>query len=384
MVSYANTQSNYINTVSGISTIKNTNRQNFYSDLNKTIYGNFQKNIFSLGKINLSLGFLSRIGSVIFLTAILSYTSWQVYSDILMVGELTAIFSISSTLIPAISNLALIVTPMNEAKVAFNRMYEFINMEPEKTAVDNECPDISKIEINKLSFRFPGRKQILKNATLKLSRGKIIALAGESGSGKTTLGFILQKFYTPESGNILINDTVNLQNIAANIWRSAISVVPQDINIFNGNVIYNICLDNSEQEARKVIDFLNQNDFIKYMNDFPQSYLTLLGEEGLNISGGQKQIIALARALYRKPQLLILDEPSAAMDSETEEFAINLLMKIKLKTMILLITHRLHTLKNTADNIYIMEKGKILISGKHAELMKTENLYSLYWKKIKA
>lgn len=143
-------------------------------------------------------------------------------------------------------------------------------------------------------------------------------------------------------------------------------------------------MDNSEQEARKVIDFLNQNDFIKYMNDFPQSYLTLLGEEGLNISGGQKQIIALARALYRKPQLLILDEPSAAMDSETEEFAINLLMKIKLKTMILLITHRLHTLKNTADNIYIMEKGKILISGKHAELMKTENLYSLYWKKIKA
>jgi len=383
MASYANSQSNYISTVSGISTIKNTNKQNFFSELNKTIYGNFQTNIFSLGKINASLGFISGLGSVVFLSAILFFISYNVYSDVLMIGELTAILSISSTLIPSISNLALIVIPINEAKVAFNRMFEFTNIEPE-SAINNKVAkiDISSVELNNLSFRFAGRKQILQNISLKLQKGKLTALAGESGSGKTTLGFILQKFYKPEKGNIIINNSINLHEIDTNLWRSKIAVVPQDIHIFNGNVIYNICLSNLQEDANNVMGFLNKNGFAKYIDNFPQSHLTLLGEEGANISGGQKQIIALARAFYQKPQLLILDEASSAMDRETEKFTANLLKKIKSETAILLITHRLHTLKNIADEINIIEDGKIVTSGNHSVLLKTDNIYSSYWNEI--
>ena len=383
MSAYAQSESNYISTVSGISTIKNFNRQDFFSELNKTIYGNFQDNIFKLGKINLSLGFISGIGSVVFIVSILAFTSYQTFNNTLMIGELTAILSIASTLIPSISNLALIVIPLNEAKVAFNRMYEFTNIEPESNnKTNNQKITISKIEIKNLSFRFSGRKQILKNVNIKLNKGKLVALAGESGSGKTTMGSILQKFYKPEFGNIIINNSIDLQSIETNLWRSNISVVPQDIHLFNGNVIYNICLDESEEETKKVLDFLNETGFAKYIDAFPQSFMTLLGEEGANISGGQKQIIALARALYRKPQILILDEASSAMDRETEQFTSDLLLKIKTQTSILLITHRLHILKKIADTIYILEKGKIQTFGTHKELMKSKNLYSSYQNEI--
>ncbi|MCF6240785.1 MAG: ATP-binding cassette domain-containing protein, partial [Bacteroidales bacterium] len=380
MQNYAFSESNYISTMSGIAAIKNFNKQSFFAKLNKQVYGLFQDKVFDLGKINIRLGLYSGIAGVLFLISILAYTSYLVYSDAILVGELMAILGISGSLIPSVGNLALIAIPLNEAKVAFNRMFEFTDIEAEsKQTANKEEITFEHLQIQNLSFRFPGRKRLLENVNISLKKGELVAIVGESGSGKSTLGNILQKFYEAESGNIIINKSNSLHDINENTWRSIIGVVPQDIHIFNGNVLDNICLGNIQEEGKEVLKFLNEYGFEKYINALPQGYMTLLGEEGIKLSGGQKQIIAFARALYKKPQILILDEATAAMDRETEKFTTHLLIKLKKKIAVFYISHRLHILKNISDRIYILENGKISRNGTHNELLQSRNFYSNYW-----
>jgi ATP-binding cassette subfamily B protein len=348
------------------------------------IYGNLQKKVFNLGKINIRLGLISGIAGVSFLIAILAFTSFEVYHDNMKLGELMAILGIAGSLIPSIGNLALISIPINEAKVAFNRMFEFTDIEAE-SSVEKEPEDfqIEKLDIRNLGFRFTGRKRLLDNINLSLKKSELIAIVGESGGGKSTLGNILQKFYLAETGIITVNNTIDIQSITANCWRSKIAVVPQDIHIFNGNVLDNIGLGNTGEEAENILGFLKEFGFDKYINSLPNGHQTLLGEEGINLSGGQKQIIAFARALYNKPQLLILDEATAAMDRETEKFTIDLLLKMKHEMAVFYISHRLHVLKMFADRIYVLENGTIQSFGTHQELMDSENFYSNYVNGIK-
>lgn len=383
MATYANSEGNYVNTMSGVSAVKNFNRQSYYAEKNRTIYGVFQDKIFDLGKIDIRLRLFSGIGGVLFLMIILSYTSYLVFKGLMLLGELMAIISIISSLLPSVNNLALVMVPINEAKVAFNRMFEFTNITSEtKKSEDNESIEFKRLDVQNLSFRFPGRKRILEDINLSLKKGELVAVIGESGHGKSTLAYLLQKFYEPESGKIIINNNQSLDEINTNSWRQIIGVVPQEIHIFNGNVIDNICLGDSEKEAEKVLQFLVDNGFEKFINDLPQSYMTILGEEGINLSGGQKQIIAFARSLYQNPQLLILDEATSAMDKETEEFITSLITKLKEDIAVFYISHRFHVLKNISDRIYVIVKGKIQAFGSHAELLGGDNLYSKYWKDI--
>ena len=161
-------------------------------------------------------------------------------------------------------------------------------------------------------------------------------------------------------------------------YRNLLGVIPQDITIFNGNVIDNILLGQVET-PENILLFLNTFGFDDYFNQLPQGLATILGEEGINLSGGQKQIIALARVLFKKPQFLILDEATSAMDRNTENFTMNLLQKIKPNCAIFFISHRLNTLKKCADVIYILDNKTITHVGSPEELMTSTNFYSDYW-----
>ena len=378
MQSYAFNESNYINTIQGISTIKNDNRQDVFNKANEHIFANFQEKIFNLGKINITLSWQSGLASVFFLIGVLIYTSIQVFNKEIKLGELMAILGIVSSLMPSIANLALISIPINEAKIAFNRMYEFASIEKEKEE-GQPITEINSIAIQNLSFRFAGRSELFTNINLNIEKGKFTAIVGESGSGKSTLGQILQRFYLFESGQIVINNKLQLNQIELKSYRNLIGVIPQEITIFNGNVIDNILLgqvDTPENLNR----FLTHFGFETYFNQLPQGVATILGEEGINLSGGQKQVIALARVLYKKPHFLILDEATSAMDRNTENFTMNLFEKIKPNCAILFISHRLNTLKKFADTIYVLDKKTITHFGTHNELMQSNNFYSDYWK----
>lgn len=378
MQSYAFNEGNYINTIQGISTIKNDNKQAVFKNLNQTVFGIFQEKIFNLGKINIQLSWQSGLASVFFLIGVLVYTSIQVFNKEIKLGELMAILGIVSSLLPSIANLALISIPINEAKIAFNRMYEFASMEKEPEG-GQTIFEIQSITVQDLSFRFAGRKELFKNINLNIERGKLVAIVGESGSGKSTLGQILQRFYSFESGSIKVNNEYELNDIELKSFRNLIGVVPQEINIFNGTVIDNILLGDSVT-PETIMEFITQYGFLDYFNQLPQGLGTIVGEEGINLSGGQKQIIALARVLYKQPQFLILDEATSAMDRNTEKFSMELLEKIKPKCAIFFISHRLNTLKNIADEIYVLENKTITHYGNHEQLIQTSNFYSEYWK----
>jgi len=371
-------ESNYITSIQGISTIKNDNKQDVFKNLNKYIFANYQEKIFNLGKINISLSWQSGLASVVFLIGILIYTSVQVFDKEIKIGELMAILGIVGSLLPSIANLALISIPINEAKIAFNRMYEFASIEKEKED-GLEISEIHSISIQNLSFRFAGRSELFHNVNIEIQKGKFTAIVGESGSGKSTIGQILQRFYNFENGNIILNNQYKLQEIELKNYRNLLAVIPQEITIFNGNIIDNILLGTVDS-PENILNFIEEYHFESFFNSLPQGLATIVGEEGINLSGGQKQIIALARALYKRPQFLILDEATSAMDRNTENFTMKLFEKIKPDCAILFISHRINILKNIADSVYVLENKTTSHSGNHQELMISDNFYSEYWK----
>lgn len=378
MQNYAFNESNYIASIQGVATIKNHNRQSVFAKVGEVVFGNYQEKIFNLGKINIQLSWQAGLSSVVFLIGILIYTSMAVFNKEMKLGELMAVLGISGSLLPSIASLALISIPINEAKIAFNRMFEFASIEKE-AETGATISTLESIAINNLSFRFAGRSELLSGINIEIQKGKLTAIVGESGSGKSTIGQILQRFYPFEKGEIIVNNKNHLSEIELESYRNLIGVIPQEITIFNGNVVDNILLG-KEENPENLLEFIQNYGFDTYFNQFPQGLATLLGEEGVNLSGGQKQIIALARALYKKPQFLILDEATAAMDRNTEQFTIDLLQKVKKDCAIFFISHRLNMLKNSADTIYILENKTITASGNHQKLMETDNFYSAYWK----
>jgi ABC-type bacteriocin/lantibiotic exporter with double-glycine peptidase domain len=278
-----------------------------------------------------------------------------------------------------VGSLAMISIPINEAKIAFDRMFEFTGIEPEATNILPDILSFESLDVEHLTFRFAGRSRILNDISFHVNKGEIIAIMGENGCGKSTLTQILQKNYVPEEGTVLFNSEQHLDDISLATLRNTIGTVPQNIHIFNGTVLENIAFDDAVKRPAEVLKFLESTGIGKFIDTLPQSFLTIVGEEGINLSGGQKQIIALARALYHKPQLLILDEATAAMDRQAEKFVLGLLKELKKEMGIIFITHRLHVLKNFCDRIYILEDGHVSAKGNHEHLLSSQNLYSKYW-----
>lgn len=379
MSSYAAVEGNYISTLQGIDPIKDNNKQSLFSFFNKSIYQRYQDRIVLLGKIQIKLSLLANSFAALFLTGILFFCSYSALHNELKTGELIAVLGICGALLPAVANLALLTIPLNEAKIAFDRMFEFTGIEKEEEKKEEESLSFESMEVEYIAFRFPGHRRILNDVSIIVKKGEIIAIMGENGCGKSTLMQILQKKYQAENGKIIINNTGHLDNIDLTVWRNVVATVPQDVHIFNGTVLDNIAFDDAASNPEKVILFLQETGLDYMINTLPQSCMTIVGEEGINLSGGQKQIIALARALYHSPQLLILDETTASMDRQTEIFVLSLLKKLKPAMGIIFVTHRLHVLKNFCDRIYILENGAISAAGSHQDLLSSPNLYSHYW-----
>jgi len=382
MSNYAGAEMNYISTLSGIDVVKGDNQQALFQKINNAIYKRYQDAVFDLGRIQIKLSFIINSFGVLFLIGILSYCSYKVLHEQLKAGELIAILSMCGTMLPAVANLALIMIPVNEARIAFERMFEFTNSPPEIKEGGQLKEGFTELHVNNLSFRFPGRKSLLHQVSFHVKKGEAVALMGENGCGKSTLVQLLQKNYVFEEGEILINGNVRLSQVNINCWRNVIAVVPQDVHIFNTTVLENIAFEDAATKTNEVLLFLQQHGFTPFIDNLPLSFMTIVGEGGVSLSGGQKQMIALARALYRKPRLLILDEATAAMDRESELFVLQLLKKAKQDVAIIFITHRLHVLRSFCDRICLLENGTIKSSGTHNHLLQNENLYSRYWKDI--
>lgn len=185
----------------------------------------------------------------------------------------------------------------------------------------------------------------------------------------------------PRRWEILLDGRTS-REIPLEQWRSLVSVVPQEIFLYNGTVLENICFGSVPKGINEVVDFCKQYGFDKFIAELPNGLGTLVGEEGINLSGGQKQLIAFARALYKPSRILILDEMTAAMDRRTEKYICGVLDSFRKDHIIIFVTHRLETARLLGDNLVVMENGRITAQGTHSEVMRTENFYSEYWKSI--
>ncbi len=382
MAAYARNESNYVDTMQGIGDIKVMNKENLFSQITKTIYDSFQQKIYALGQVRISFNLTTEVIGTLLIMAIITVSSIMVINENLKVGQMMAVIQMIAMLMPAAGRLAMTNIQLQEARVAFDRMFEFTSIYPEYVLEeDNKKSKIKEflsLEFKNISFRFPGRSELLKDISFTVKRGEMISLLGESGCGKSTTLQIIQHFYKHEKGSVVINGE-DEQNVSTHAWRNLIGVVPQDIKIFNGTLVDNVCLGEKIESPDGLASFFKKFGFDKYFEQFPQSYATIIGEEGINLSGGEKQLVAFARALYKKPELLILDEATSAMDRNTEAFVVDILNELKKDIGIILVTHRVKTARN-ADRIYILENGVINASGSHSELMEGDNLYALSWK----
>jgi len=356
MQAYSANEANYIDSIKGIDVIKGFSKQSLFIDRNKDIFTFFQSKIFELGKLNLTISLYSGLAVVAFLLLILGLSSYNVLNNEIKTGELMAIIGISGSLLSSVTNLALLSIPIQEAKVAFDRMFEYSSLEKEKLE-GLEIENVESIEIKNIDFRFNGRSRLLKQISFSLHKGIITCLLGKSGSGKTTLTEILQKNYLPENGEIIINKNIILNHISLNDWRNLTGTVPQSIQLFNGNILENIILDDQLNESK--LQKLIVLGFDKFINSLPQGLLTLVGEEGINLSGGQKQLLGWMRALYHDPQFLILDEPTSSLDKENKIFIYNLIQKLKSEKTIFIISHQLEDIKDISDKILLLKNNHI-------------------------
>lgn len=379
MASYAMNESNYIDTIQGIGTVKIGNKEDYFSQLTQQFYTLFQDAQYKLGVIGLNFGTTAQIAGTLFTVGIIIYSSLLVFNTQLTVGSVMAVIQLIGMAMASVSSIALAYIRLQEAKVALDRMQEFTELEtefaPEAEAQKIQLPAFEKLVVQDLNFRFVGRPLLLKDVSFEVKKGEIIAILGESGCGKSTLLQILQRFYPHESGEISVND-LPINEYALPQWRSKLGVVPQQIKTFNASLLENIVLSDPEKLDGEVLDaFFEAYNFDTYFKKFPAGYATILGETGVNISGGQQQMMALARALYSRPELLLLDEATSAMDRFTEKKILDLLLRLRSKMGIVLVTHRIKS-ASIADRIYLIENGEIVQAGTHETLMQSKNFYS--------
>jgi|WetSurMetagenome_2_1015567.scaffolds.fasta_scaffold00040_5 ATP-binding cassette, subfamily C, bacteriocin exporter len=383
MSGYALNESNFIDSLKGITEIKCMNWQDNFSEKNRNIYTDYQKRAVVLGKQKVSMNFIVSLIGTLFMMIILFYCSYQVMRYNLTQGELMAILTLSSTMLPSILNISLISIPISEVKVALTRMFEFTQIDPEaqpEPVINEYLLKIDKLDLQNISFRFPGQPLLLNNISIQLEKGKVVSLVGESGSGKSTLAHIILRHYLVESGIIVINGNISSEDVSLKTWRSCIGLVPQDIHVFNGTILQNLIPNLSEDKLKETIEKIEEFGLADFINSFPSGLLTLVGEEGLNLSGGQKQILAFIRVLLKEPQILIIDEGTSNLDINTEEIIISLILKLKSQIGILLISHRINIIKKLSDHIFLLENRSIKEGGTHHELVIRDNLYSRFWK----
>jgi ATP-binding cassette, subfamily C, bacteriocin exporter len=295
-------------------------------------------------------------------------------------GELLTFYSVVGYFTQPVTGIIGFNRTWQDAKIAADRLFEIFDLESDNENAKAELkPElIGDIRLDNVKFRYGTRVEVFDSLNLVIKKGEITAIVGESGSGKTTLISLLQNLYPLQSGNIRIGQ-FDISHFSNSSLRHTVSVVPQRIDLFAGTVAENIAVGDLNPDIEKVLKLCDILGMMRFIEELPHGLNTWLGENGATLSGGQKQRIAIARAFYRDPEILILDEATSSLDSVSENFVKNAvrLMKDRGKTAII-IAHRLSTV-SIADNVVVLDKGKVIEQGSYDTLIGTDSFFRKMW-----
>ncbi len=300
-----------------------------------------------------------------------------VISGKITLGELLSISYIIGQLNNPIHQLVDFFQSLQDAKLSLGRIQEIYGKKDEEARYLNLATKFSHgdIEINNLTFSYGNTFSgpTLSDINLCIPANKITAIVGSSGSGKTTLLKVLLKIYDPHSGNITV-DGIPLEGISHASWRNECGVVMQEGFIFSDTVMNNIAVAEAKPDTARLIEVAKAANIYDYILELPNGFHTKLGSQGTSMSMGQKQRILIARALYRNPSVLILDEATSSLDSNNEREITQNLAKIFKNRTVIIVAHRLSTVRH-ADNIVVLNRGKIIETGRHHDLVMSEGMY---------
>ncbi|HBT18183.1 MAG TPA: multidrug ABC transporter ATP-binding protein, partial [Firmicutes bacterium] len=312
------------------------------------------------------------------IVAVLWFGGRQVAQGSLMVGEIIALLNYFSRILFSLMMITFMLMGASRAKVSADRINEVLETKVEIT----DPPDASTAPINEgkvvfedVTFQYQGAggQPVLKKVCLTASPGQVVAILGATGSGKSTLVNLIPRLYEPTAGRILI-DGRDLKTIQLRTLRTAVRIALQESILFSGSIKDNIRwgkADASDAEVVAAAQAAHAHDFIMSL---PDGYETQLGRRGVNLSGGQKQRLAIARAIIKKPSILILDDSTSAVDLKTEYLIQQSLKKLMKETTCFIIAQRISAVLE-ADQIILLEEGKIVGSGDHEELLRVNSIY---------
>ncbi len=378
----AELESQLVESLNSEKTIKQLGIEEFANIKTETRFISLLHSAYKSGLNSVFSGNSSMFISRIFTIILLWVGSLFVLQQEITPGELMSFYALIGYFTGPVSGLIGMNKTYQNATIAADRLFEIMDLDQEENdeLIDALTIEMGDIQFKNISFSYGTRVDVFEDFNVSFKNGEISAIIGESGSGKTTIAALLQKLYPLNDGTIFFGNT-NIKHFSNNSLRQMIGIVPQNIDLFNGSIIDNIAVGEFNPDMKIALDICTQLGIVEFIEKLPAGFNTPVGEHGATLSGGEKQRLAIARALYRQPRILILDEATSSLDSEAEHYVQQTIKQFKSKgKTIIIIAHRLSTVL-LADNIVVLENGELIEQGTHTELYQKEGKYYSLWQK---
>lgn len=378
----AELESQLVESLNSVRTIKQFGIEDYSNMKTEVKFIGLLKTVFRSGKNSIFSIYSSEVLSKVFTIILLWAGSYFVIKNEITPGELLSFYSILGYFVGPVSSLIGANKSIQNALIASDRLFEIMDLEREsgENKIELKRENIGDIHFENIKFAYGSRKEVFNNFSFIIPKEKLTAIIGESGSGKTTLASLLQKLYPLDSGRITINN-LDINHYSIESLRSMISIVPQQLNLFSGNIVDNIAVGDLQPDMERIIFIVQQLGLISFIEKLPNGFYTQIGENGASLSGGEKQRLAIARAMYKNPEILIFDEATSSLDSDSEIYVKSIIQNLKQQgKTVLIIAHRLSTVID-ADKIAILENGMLTEEGTHDSLYTNGTRYFEMWQK---